>query len=112
MLFLELLRFRKMLLRISQVAGKLLHADEKHGIEYEEYERLAKRHRNITFLELLLYGFFGLVLVLLGIVTFHCRCQGQLRDRTTRKRRSIQLLKKIDLGNSVTVALRTLNPSV
>lgn len=40
-LFLELLRFSEMLLWISQVIGRLLHADEKQGIEYEEYHRLA-----------------------------------------------------------------------
>jgi hypothetical protein len=42
-LFLELLRFREMLLWIGQVVGKLLHADEKQGIEYEEYERLIEK---------------------------------------------------------------------
>ncbi len=43
-LFLELLRFREMLLWISQIVGKLLHADEKQGIEYEEYERLTANY--------------------------------------------------------------------
>lgn len=38
-LFLELLRFREMLLWISQVVGKMLGADEKLGIEYETYLR-------------------------------------------------------------------------
>jgi hypothetical protein len=42
-LFLELLRFREMLLWIGQVVGRLLHADEKQGIEYEEYERLIEK---------------------------------------------------------------------
>ncbi len=41
-LFLELLRFREMLHWIGQVVGKLLHADEKQGIEYEEYWRLTE----------------------------------------------------------------------
>jgi len=40
-LFLELLRFREMLLWIAQGVGRILHADEKQGIEYEEYRRLA-----------------------------------------------------------------------
>ncbi len=39
-LFLELLRFREMLRWIDQVIGKILHADEKQGIEYEEYWKL------------------------------------------------------------------------
>ena len=43
-LFLELLRFREMLLWIAQVVGKLLHADEKQGIEYEKYRRLIKNY--------------------------------------------------------------------
>ena len=43
-LFLKLLRFREMLLWIGQVVGRLLHADEKQGIEYEEYQRLVKNH--------------------------------------------------------------------
>ena len=43
-LFLELLRFREMLLWIDQVVGKLLHADEKQGIEYEEYRKLTERY--------------------------------------------------------------------
>lgn len=41
-LFLELLRFREMLLWINQVVGQLLHTDKKQGIEYEEYERLTE----------------------------------------------------------------------
>ncbi len=41
-LFLKLLRFREMLLWIGQVVGRLLHADEKQGIEYEEYQRLVE----------------------------------------------------------------------
>jgi len=40
-LFLELLRFREMLLWISQVVGRMLGADTKQGIERETYERLA-----------------------------------------------------------------------
>jgi hypothetical protein len=43
-LFLELLRFREMLLWIGQVVGRLLHADEKQGIEYEEYRRLTENY--------------------------------------------------------------------
>ena len=43
-LFLELLRFREMLLWISQVIGKILHADEKQGIEVEEYQRLTANY--------------------------------------------------------------------
>lgn len=39
-LFLELLRFREMLLWIAQVIGKLLGADRKPGIDYETYQRL------------------------------------------------------------------------
>ena len=39
-LFLLLLRFREMLLWIAQIVGRLLHADQKQGIEYEEYDRL------------------------------------------------------------------------
>jgi len=39
-LFLELLRFREMLLWITQITGRLLHADQKQGIEYEAYQRL------------------------------------------------------------------------
>jgi putative transposase len=39
-LFLELLRFREMLLWISQVIGKLLGADQCQGIEYGTYKRL------------------------------------------------------------------------
>ena len=41
-LFLKLLRFREMLLWIGQVVGRLLHADEKQGIEYEDYQRLVQ----------------------------------------------------------------------
>jgi putative transposase len=40
-LFLELLRFREMLLWISQIVGRLLRADHKPGIDYETYQRLA-----------------------------------------------------------------------
>lgn len=40
-LFLELLRFREMLLWIGQVVGRLLGADKKQGIEREAYQRLA-----------------------------------------------------------------------
>jgi putative transposase len=43
-LFLGLLRFREMLLWIGQVVGRLLHADEKQGIEYEEYRRLVENY--------------------------------------------------------------------
>ena len=43
-LFLELLRFREMLRWIDQVIGKILHADEKQGIEYEEYWRLTENY--------------------------------------------------------------------
>jgi len=43
-LFLELLRFREMLLWIDQVVGKLLHSDQKQGIEYEEYRRLTENY--------------------------------------------------------------------
>lgn len=39
-LFLQLLRFREMLLWISQVVERLLGVDQKQGIEYEEYQRL------------------------------------------------------------------------
>jgi len=39
-LFLKLLRFREMLLWITQVVGKLLGADQCNGIEYEAYQRL------------------------------------------------------------------------
>jgi Transposase DDE domain len=40
-LFLELLRFREMLLWVAQVVGKLLGADHKPGIDFETYQRLA-----------------------------------------------------------------------
>lgn len=39
-LFLELLRFNEMLLWITQVVQRLLHADEKPGIDLETYQRL------------------------------------------------------------------------
>jgi hypothetical protein len=39
-LFLELLRFNEMLLWITQVIQRLLHADQKLGIDYETYQRL------------------------------------------------------------------------
>jgi len=39
-LFLKLLRFREILLWISQVIEKIFHADQKQGVEYEEYRRL------------------------------------------------------------------------
>jgi DDE family transposase len=39
-LFLELLRFREMLLWITQVIGKLLGADQCNGIGYDAYQRL------------------------------------------------------------------------
>ena len=51
-LFLELLRFSEMLLWIGQVVGKLLHADEKQGIEYEEYWRLSFRGSPFQFLRI------------------------------------------------------------
>lgn len=43
-LFLELLRFGEMLLWISQVVGRTLLADQKQGIEYEEYLRLTANY--------------------------------------------------------------------
>lgn len=39
-LFLELLRFKEMLLWITQVVQRRLHADQKQGIELETYQRL------------------------------------------------------------------------
>lgn len=39
-LFLELLRFNEMLLWITQVIQRLLHADQKLGIDYETYQRV------------------------------------------------------------------------
>jgi len=39
-LFLELLRFNEMLLWITQVIGRLLHADASSGIKRQDYERL------------------------------------------------------------------------
>jgi putative transposase len=42
-LFLELLRFREMLLWITQVVQRLLHADQKPGIDLETYKRLTTR---------------------------------------------------------------------
>jgi hypothetical protein len=39
-LFLELLRFREMLLWISQIIGQLLGADQQQGIDRETYQRL------------------------------------------------------------------------
>jgi Transposase DDE domain len=39
-LFLELLRFREMLLWITQIVGRLLGADRQPGIDYETYQRL------------------------------------------------------------------------
>ncbi len=39
-LFLELLRFREMLLWIGQIVGRLLGADQHQGIERETYQRL------------------------------------------------------------------------
>jgi hypothetical protein len=41
-LFLELLRFKEMLLWITQVVGKLLGADKCQGIEYDAYKRLTE----------------------------------------------------------------------
>ena len=43
-LFLELLRFREMLLWISQVIGRMMGVDQKQGIEYEAYQRLAENY--------------------------------------------------------------------
>jgi putative transposase len=40
-LFQELLRFKEMLLWITQVVQRLLHADQKQGIELAAYQRLA-----------------------------------------------------------------------
>lgn len=40
-LFPELLRFKEMLLWITQVVGRLFHAEATIGIKYEAYERLA-----------------------------------------------------------------------
>ena len=39
-LFLELLRFREMLLWIDQVIGRLLGADRTLGIDHQTYQRL------------------------------------------------------------------------
>lgn len=44
-LFLELLRFKEMLLWITQVIQRLLHADQVSGIKRETYERLAAAHK-------------------------------------------------------------------
>jgi len=44
-LFLKLLRFKEMLLWISQVVGRLLHADQNPGIKRETYERLITNYR-------------------------------------------------------------------
>jgi len=41
-LFLELLRFKEMLLWITQIVQQLLGADQKHGIDLETYQRLTK----------------------------------------------------------------------
>ncbi len=43
-LFLELLRFKEMLLWIAQVVGRLLHADQNPGIKRETYERLTANY--------------------------------------------------------------------
>lgn len=43
-LFLELLPFRDMLLWISQVIARLLHANQTQGIQRETYERLTKNY--------------------------------------------------------------------
>lgn len=43
-LFLELLRFEEMLLWITQIIQRLLHADQVSGIKRETYERLAAAH--------------------------------------------------------------------
>ena len=39
-LFLELLRFKEMLLWITQVVQRLLHADQRQGIELQTYQRM------------------------------------------------------------------------
>ena len=39
-LFLELLPFCEMLLWVTQIIGRLLHANQKQGIEYKAYQRL------------------------------------------------------------------------
>ena len=44
-LFLELLRFREMLLWISQVVGRLLGADQCQGLDRETYQRLTANAR-------------------------------------------------------------------
>ena len=44
-LFLELLRFNEMLLWITQVVQRLLHADQRAGIERQAYQRLADLKR-------------------------------------------------------------------
>ena len=41
-LFLELLRFREMLLWIGQVVGRMLAADKIQGIDRETYQRVTK----------------------------------------------------------------------
>jgi hypothetical protein len=41
-LFLQLLRFKEMLLWITQVIGRLLRADQKPGIDYETYQRFTE----------------------------------------------------------------------
>jgi len=43
-LFLKLLRFGEMLLWINQVVGRQFGADQKQGIEYEEYQRLTANY--------------------------------------------------------------------
>jgi IS4 transposase len=47
-LFLELLRFKEMLLWISQVVGILLGANQCDGIEYEAYQRLITNRRKMN----------------------------------------------------------------
>ena len=42
-LFLELLRFKEMLLWITQTVQQVLGADKTHGIDYETYKRLAAK---------------------------------------------------------------------
>ncbi len=43
-LFLELLRFKEMLLWITQTVQQALGADKTQGIDYEAYKRLAAKH--------------------------------------------------------------------
>jgi putative transposase len=42
--FLELLRFKEMLLWIAQVVGRFLHADYHQGIDLQTYQRVTQQH--------------------------------------------------------------------